>query len=265
MGRARLLWDHPFTDSHEVNLYAFSRFLADPELSVDRVLRDWTARRYPAQAVPDLVSAFKRTELINHRGRWHLEYWVTKEMGSEWGDYAYCYSRVLQRSRYKWTHAPADKALEEKLYHPDVETFRKAVAEKDQVVAQVRAAQADLRQAGRYLTPEQLAPLQEDFRFLLDAALLQREWIRAWFAHRLYIDRPAPEWRKAMDEALAKLELYERTPGVTYGLNAETGRRYNIGAFVAKLRARAADRAAARAEDARILEITRLAADVANL
>jgi hypothetical protein len=51
VGRARLGWDHPFTDSHEVNLYSFSRFLADPDLGTERVLRDWAARRYPAAAV----------------------------------------------------------------------------------------------------------------------------------------------------------------------------------------------------------------------
>jgi hypothetical protein len=265
VGRARLGWDSPFEDSHEVNLYGFSRFLADPELPVDRVLRDWAARRYPAAAVRYVAQAFARTETINHRGRWHLEYWLTKEIGREWGDYAYVYSRVLQRSRYKWTHAPADKALEEKLYHPDDETFRRVLAEKDQVVAEVAAAQAELRQAARYLSAAQLAPLREDFRFLEDAALLQREWIRAYFAHRMFIDRPTPERRRLMDAALAKLELLERTPGVSYGVNPETGRRYNIDVFVRELRRRSADVPAARLEDERILDITRRAGDVANL
>jgi hypothetical protein len=206
-----------------------------------------------------------RTELINHRGRWHLEYWLTKEIGREWADYPYVYSRVLQRSRYKWTHDPADRALEDKLYHPDEETFRRAVAEKDRVLAEVRAAQADLRQAGRYLTPAQLAPLHEDFRFLLDAALLQREWVRAYFAQRLFVEHPSPSWRRETEEALARLEQLERTPGVSYGLNPETGRRYNIDGFARELRRRLGDRAGAQAEDALILDLTRRAGDVANL
>ena len=61
-----------------MNLYAFSRFMADPDLSVDAVLEDWAAQRYPAPAVPHIVSALKRSEMINHHGRWHLEYWFTK-------------------------------------------------------------------------------------------------------------------------------------------------------------------------------------------
>ena len=264
IGRARLFWERPFQDMHEVNLYSFARFMADPQLSVDQVLREWAAARYPARAVPYIVSALKRSEFINHRGRWHLEYWFTKEIGREWADYAYVYSRVLQRSRFKWTGAQADRELEAKLYRPDEETFRRVMAEKDTVVAEVRAALADLRQARRYLTAGQLAPLDEDFRFLQDAALLQREWLRAYFAQRMYIDRASPAHKQTLEDAVARLEQLERTPGVTYGLNVETGRRYNIDGFVRELRRRVADPQAARREDARILALTSAAADVAN-
>jgi hypothetical protein len=262
VGRARFHWDHSFDDSHEVNLYAFSRYLQNPDLSVDTVLRDWAARRYPAAAVPYIASAMKRTEFINHHGRWHLEYWFTKNIGPEWGDYPYYYSRVVARSRYKWTHDPADQALEEKLYHPDAATFAKLVAEKDEVIAQIKASQADLRQAGRYLTSEQMAPLHEDFAFLMDAALLQREWIRAYFGLRMFMDKPTEESRMVVEDALIKLERYERVPGVTYGMNPTTGRRYNIDAFVLEMRWRLANRVRASVEDERILTQAKKDSDV---
>ncbi|HEX6738594.1 MAG TPA: hypothetical protein VF310_09995, partial [Vicinamibacteria bacterium] len=236
VGRARLMWDQPFEDVHEVNLYAFSRFLADPDAGVDAVLRDWAARRHPAGAVPYLASALKRSEFINHHGRWHLEYWFTKSIGDEWGDYPYYYSRVFTRSRSKWSQDPADRELEEKLYHPDAETVRRLVAEKDQVIAEARAALDDLRQAGRHLSPAVLARWREDFTWLLDAALLQREWVRAYFALRQYLDRPAEEHRVVLEDALERLEQQERTPGVAYGLDPATGRRYHIGDFVLEMR-----------------------------
>lgn len=253
VGRARMHWEKPFEDTHEVNLFAFSRLLRDPDLSIDAVLTDWARRRYPARAVPDIVSALRRTEDIHHRGRWHLQYWLTKSIGTEWGDYPYYYSRVRARSRYKWSQDPADKALEEKLYHPDAETFHRLIAEKDEVIEQVRAAQRDLRAASRHLTAEQAVPLREDFDFLLDAALLQREWVRAYFAMRMFMDRPAPELRDTVEDALAKMEQIERTPGVTYDLDRTTGRRYNIDAFALEMRWRLTNRARAIAEDERIL------------
>ena len=264
VGRARLIGTRPFEDMHEVNLFAFARFLENPDLTADAVLRDWAGRRYPAGAVPHIVSALKRSEYINHHGRWHLENWLTKSIGSEWDDYPYYYGHVLERARSKWSNDPADKELEEKLYHPDAETYRRLVAEKDEVVAQVAAAFEDLRQAATHATPEQLAPLMEDFRFLEDAALLQREWIRAYFSMRMYMDQPSEQYRVRMEEALAKLEEYERRPGFTYGRNAGTGRRYNIDRFVLEMRWRVANRTRALAEDARILEEVRQRLDVSS-
>jgi hypothetical protein len=262
VGRARLSWDKPFEDSHEVNLYAFSRFLQNPDLTTDEVLNDWATRRYPSNAISYIVSALKRTEFINHHGRWPLGYWLTKGIGDAWDNYLYYFSRVVIRSRYKWTHDPADKDLEEKLYHPDEATFKKLVAEKDEVIAQVRASQNDLHQSARYLTPEQLAPLEEDFRFLLDAAQLQREWIRAYFAQRMFMDKPTEESRMIVENALNNLEQIEKTPGVTYGLNPATGRRYDIDKFELEMRWHMANRARALDEDARILEKAREVADV---
>ncbi|MGH7957315.1 MAG: hypothetical protein ACREH8_09905 [Opitutaceae bacterium] len=293
VGRARMIGDKPLQDTHEVNLYAFSRYLANPNLGVDAVLHDWAAKRgFAPGAVPHIASAMKRSEFINHHGRWHLGNWFTKLIGAEWADYSYYYGHVLERARSKWTNDPADRALEEKLYHPDAETYRQLVAEKDEVVAQVRAGLADLVAASRYATAESLAPFEENYRFLQDAALLQREWVRAYFSMRRFMDNPKAEYRITVEDALTKLELYERTPGISYGLNmragvaledalpklelyegtrgsshglnVNTGRRYNIDAFVIEMRWRMANRQRAIAEDKQILDEVRRRIDVAK-
>ncbi|MFB3826188.1 MAG: hypothetical protein ACE15B_05435 [Bryobacteraceae bacterium] len=262
VGRARLMWDKPFEDSHEVNLYAFSRFMENPGLGVEQVLREWAARRYPEEAVPYIASAMARTQFINHNGRYHLENWFTKSIGSEWGDYNYYFGHPLERSRYKWSRNPADQELENKLFHPDRAVFDRAVAEKDEVIRQVLASTKDVEEAARYMAPEKIAPLKEDFRFLLDAARLQREWVRAYFAQRMFIEQQKEESRVIAEDALRKLESLERTPGVTYGLDPETGRRYNIDNFVLEMRWRMANIKRARLEDERILERARSAGDV---
>lgn len=264
VGRARLFWDHPFQDSHEINIYAFSRFMENPDLSVDDVAADWARKRYPVQAVPYIVSAYKRSEFINHHGRWHLEYWLTKSIGDEWGNYPYYFGHILLRSRYKWSHDPADKTLETKLYYPDEEIFNKLVEEKDEVIRQVRASVRDIRQTQRYLTPEQFDPLMEDFRFLLDAALLQKEWIRAFFAQRLFMQHTKDEYKMIVEDALHHLEEMDRIPGISYGLNEETGHRYNIDKFVLEMHWRMMNHKRAIQEDDRILEDIHRAMDVAG-
>ncbi len=263
VGRARLGAGKPFEDLHEVNLYAFARYLQNPELPVDTVLADWAKKRgYAADAVPFLVSAAKRSEFIQHHGRWHLGYWFTKDIGAQWGDYYYYFSRVPVRGRYKWSHDAADQTLEEKLIHPDAATLAKLVAEKDEVIAQVRAGQADLTKAQSFLLPDQLAPWIEGYAFLDDAALLQREWVRAYFGMRMFMDKPTAETRALVADALTQLQRIERTPGVSYGLNSATGRRYNIDAFVLEMTWRMANRNRALMEDARILEMARLDPDI---
>jgi hypothetical protein len=170
----------------------------------------------------------------------------------------------MERARSKWSNDPADRELEQKLYHPDDETYRKLVAEKDEVIAQVAAAFADLDKAAAFASAEQLAPLREDFRFLEDAALLQREWIRAYFSMRRFMDNPRAEYRVEVEDALKKLEAQESKPGMNYGRNTATGRRYSIDRFVLEMRWRIANRDRARAEDERILEDVRRRLDVEN-
>jgi len=257
VGRARLMWDRPFEDSHEVNLYAFSRFMADPGAGVDAVLQDWARRRYPAEAAPFVASALERTEHIQHHGRWFLGLWLTKSIGEEWGDYPYYFGHILLRSRHKWTRDPADEALEKGLYSPDDALFSRLLAEKDEVIDQVRAGLEDLRSAARYLRPEQAEDLREGFRYLLDAAELQKQWTRAFFAMRMWMEEPRADREMVVADALARLEAMDRLPGIPYGRDPRTGHRYNIDRFALEVRWRMANRARAREEDRRILELTR--------
>lgn len=252
IGRCRLFWDEPFADSHEVNLFAFARFLADPDRDLDDVLREWAVRRYPAVVAPEIARALGRTQFINHHGRYHLENWFTKTIGEQWGDYRYYYGHLMQRSRFKWTRDPADEELEQKLLRPDEAIYERLVAEKDEVLRQVEASRADLERAARHLTPAQLAPLRKDFDFLRDAARLHREWVRAYFAMRLYMEKQEPKYLVWMEDALKRLEAIECTLGGTHAVNSETGRRYNIDRFVLEMRWRVANRSRARAEDRRI-------------
>ncbi len=254
VGRAHFFGNKPWEDTHEINFYAFSRFMKDPDLSVDTVLNDWAKLHYPAEAAPYIASALKRTEFIQHHGRWFLGFWLTKSIGAEWDDYPYYFGHILLRSNYKWTKDPADKQMEQGLYNPDRALYNKLIAEKDEVIRQVRASTADMRQAARFLSPEQNAPLQEGFRWLADAAELQREWTRAFFAMRMWMKDPSEEYQMIVQDALAKMETMDKLAGVDYGRDPRTGHRYNIDKFALEMRWRMANRQRALQEDQRILE-----------
>jgi len=107
------------------------------------------------------------------------------------------------------------------------------------------------------LRPEQAEDLREGFRYLLDAAELQKQWTRAFFAMRMWMEEPRADREMVVADALARLEAMDRLPGIPYGRDPRTGHRYNIDRFALEVRWRMANRARAREEDRRILELTR--------
>jgi hypothetical protein len=232
VGRARLFWDKPFRNLHEINLYAFSRFMQNPDLTVKEVTSDWAEKRYPLDAIPHIAAALNRTQYINHHGRYHLGFWLTKSIGEEWDDYGYYFGHLMLRSLYKWTQDPADMKTETLLYYPDMKIYNKLVAEKDEVLRQIHLSLADLAKAAPYLSEEQYTPLQDEFLFLLDAAHLNKAWTCAYFAQRMYVQDPQQIYKKMTEDALTELETLDKASGITHGLNTETGHRYNIDTFI---------------------------------
>ena len=79
------------------------------------------------------------------------------------------------------------------------------------------------------------------------------------FAQRMFISQRKEEYKKRAEEALQALD---RTHGGLYGLDADTGHRYFIDIFVAKMRRRMSLPDEARAEDDVRLEKVRLKLDV---
>ncbi len=121
---------------------------------------------------------------------------------------------------------------------------------------------ADVEKAAPYLSDAQCSQLREDFRFLLDAGQLEKEWTRAYFAQRMCMSQRKEEYKKRAEVALRDREALDRTPGVLYGLDADTGHRYFIDIFVAKMRRRMSLPDEAKAEDDVRLEKVRLKLDV---
>jgi hypothetical protein len=274
VGRARLgwydrgdpeLWDQPFDNIHEINLYAFSRFIEDPDVDTDEVWYSWAMKRYPDPAIPYLVSALKRTEYINHHGRYFLGWWVLKYIGGEWDNYRYYYETIVRRSRYKWTKDPADKELQNLLLNPTMGFYQRLVEEKMEVLEQTRKSVEDINLAKRYLSTGQLAQLEKGFHWLLDAAELQLEWTKAYFAMRMWMNDPLDTYLTLMENALRNLEFLDRNAGRIYGLDESTGSRYKIDQFVNEMRWRTMSdrtRSRARQEDASSLGWIRHRADV---
>jgi hypothetical protein len=257
VGRARLFWDQPFNDSHEINLYAFHRFMNNPKISIDSVWMDWAKRHYPTNARPYIISALKRTEYINHHGRYHLGFWLTKYIGEDWHSYEYYFGHIKLRSRYKWTNDDADMQLEHRLYYPDTDIYAKLIQEKKEVIEQARLSIADIELASRYLLPREAEPIKDSFLFIARAAQMELQFTIAFFSHRRWLQDPQSRYVTEVEDALRKLEIMPLADPALYDRDKITNEflpmSYYVKSFVEKIRNRMQDREAAIAEDNRIL------------
>lgn len=278
VGRVPMSWDDPFRDPHEINTYAYSCLMRNPDMPADEIYITWASKRYPAPMIPHIISALKRTEYIHAHGRYHLGGWFTKGVVNQWDDYKYYFGHNVLRNRYKWTQDPAVKELEDRLLNPDMKTYKELIAEKDEVLRQIQASKADLQKAiecapaktkrrphnSTYVPPDNMKPLLEGFDYLEDCCNIMKAWTQAYFAQRLFIQDPKEQYRKMAEEGLKSLEALDKAPGVEYGRDPKTGHRYLIKEFVAKMRLRMADREAAIKEDDEILQWARAKLNVAE-
>lgn len=249
--RMNKAWARPFEDVHEVNWYAFSRFMQNPRLDPDTVLAEWVQKHYPRAAVSNIVSAFKRTEFINHNGRYVLHFWSAVLFG--WANYRYAYGHILLRTTYKWTGNPADRVLQDQLYHPDLDTYNLIMDERAAVVAAADASYADIQKAKPYLEPAQVAQLEESFRFLVDAARVQRACAALFWSQMMYVNGPTAENRERAEKAITTVQQVDNDPDFRYGLDPKTGSRYGMVRLIQEMRSRMDNLEAARAEDQKII------------
>lgn len=256
IGRARFYWENPFEEQHEINLYAFSRFMQNPDLPADSVWFGWARKHYNSQAAPYIVSALKRTEYIHHHARYHLGAWFTKWVGEDWDAYKYYFNRPVLRSPFKWTHNPEEKALEQAFYHPDKALFEKLVAEKDQIIAMTQQSIADLQLACRYVDAAKLNPLMNGFRCLLEACNMQKQWVRAYFGMRIYMDNATDENSLIVEDALQKIELMNRTYTTPWAQTPYRDNRVYVDQFVLEMRWRMKNRSRSIEEDKRLMQET---------
>lgn len=220
VGRARLGWDSPFENVHEINLNAFSVFLENPELPLVDFYDDWVSGKYGNNAAPYIVKSIGNTEYINHHARYFLGFWLTKWLCEDWDYYKYYYGHIKLRSLYKWTNDPEDKKTEELLYHPNPLIFEKLMHEKDTVLRLAITGFNEIKQAEKYLSPQKIKELKEGFSWLVSACRLQYYFAQSYFAHLIWINSRDYQYKLIALDALDKLQntpfpdlLWERIHG----------------------------------------------------
>lgn len=213
-----------FGTPNEVNIFAFSRLMEQPDKSVDEIWRDWVEERYGlvagSRASEAVISSLRRTFDIGRKMYYVKGFWVFAKSSEvpEVGRFP-----QMLRGRSVALYDRAWAGVESELLNPTEQTLEEIAQEKceaiwlsDQSLADLEKAKAELR--------------SEDYQDLRRQLKLQRQCTEIWrwvadaiFRYQLYKQKPSDGQRALIEGALRRLESLaaqmevEWEPGISPG------------------------------------------------
>jgi hypothetical protein len=191
---------------NEINIYAMSRFTADPKVTGAQIWKEWTEKRYGAKAAAGVEQALKPTFDIANLAYYVLEFWITDH--SAVPTFNYADSHLRSRTIAKWfPEKPHYKQLEERLVAPDPALLEMILAEKDQAIAKAHGSLLSLESVRQNLQPDQYADLYWRLALLERTAVVWKLHAEALFGYKVLVVKHAvPGLRERVKRALDALE-----------------------------------------------------------
>jgi len=178
---------HALGTPNEVNIHAFSRLLADGELTADTLWREWAVKRYGEKAAPHVIRALRRTFDITNLTFFPLEYWIVNHSRvPAWG---YAYGHITSRQNVKWTPSPKQARERDELLRPTPDTLLRISHEKDRANKLLLKSIADLELARPHLSDKDYGGLKRYFDLAGDNVEVFREHNLAMFTVLLHRSR----------------------------------------------------------------------------
>ncbi len=224
---------------NEINIYAMSRFTADPKVTGAQIWKEWTAKRYGAKAAAGVEEALKPSFDIVNQSYYALEFWITNH--SALPNFNYADSHLRSRTMAKWwPNEPRYKELEERLIQPDPELLEKILAEKDQAIAKAHGSLLSLEKVRADLQPEQYSDLYWRLALLERTAVVWKLHAEAFFGYKVLAAKHvvpglSQRVRRALDALEAQAQVSEADPKIG---NAPPCSAREIRGFAADLRKR---------------------------
>src|SRR5262249_47179680 len=118
----------------EINLFAFGRLLADPELSEQAIYDEWLKKRFGleprSEPAKRLQAILARTFEVAKKTYYTQGFWTWKDQSVVPETAASIDRGIAGKSTAQWD--PEQKALERRLLRPDAKLVRAILAEKEE-------------------------------------------------------------------------------------------------------------------------------------
>jgi len=206
--------NHAFGSGNELNLYAFSRLLADPAEPLADIERAYLAARYGPDACEILLRVFRRTAKIIP-GFYLVKGFYFLNRHSRVPELAYATSHILSHSPVRW--APNLKRVEQLLLRPTEAFYEEIMDEKRHAVDLARACVLDVESLRPVLRDQDYETLTDWFGRELRCAELWMHLSAVFFRARMYqqarTDRNRSRLQRALDELARYADRLERQVG----------------------------------------------------
>jgi hypothetical protein len=180
--------DHGGYDSlhtpNEINIYAMSRFTADPKVTSADIWKDWTGSHYGKEAAAGVERALKPSFDIVNESFYALQFWITNH--SALPKFNYAEDHLHSRTMAKWyPDDPKYQKLEEQLRKPDAQLLESILAEKDHAIALAQSALRHLETARPNLKPVQYEDLYWRLALAERTAVIWKLHAEAFFGYKV--------------------------------------------------------------------------------
>ena len=182
----------------EMNIYAYSKFLHDPDADCDVIWSDWCTKRYGENAAALVEKILRRSFDMVTKAKYTLGFWT----GHSAPDIDYTDGHLIRNSTAVWSDEPIHQELDKFLKDSGPETIKAVVNEKRESEKLARKCLAELDEGKDLLDPADYQMLRGYYLRTINGAIVGRLWARAYFAFRWYRNTELPEARSETEYAL---------------------------------------------------------------
>ncbi len=205
VARIDRLTSRAFGSGNELNLYAFSRLLAEPTRGAAEIERGYFSDKYGPGASEALIEAFRRTAKVIPAFYLAKRFYFLNRH-SRVPELGYATGHIVSHSPVRWD--PTLKRTEQLLLRPTEAFYNEIMEEKQYAIELAEASVQDVESVEDQLPPEDYQTLKEWFEKELRCALLWKRLTAVFFRGRMYEQNKTNHNRQELEQALAGVSQY---------------------------------------------------------
>lgn len=191
----------------EMNVYAYSVLLHDPDRDVDAIWSDWCRMRFGASGAELAERVLRRSFDMLTKIKYTLGFWT----GHSAPSIEYTDGHLIHNSTAIWSDDPTHAETDRFLKQSGPETVKAVVAEKAEAQGLAEQSMADLFEGRDLLSDDDYRMLSGYHIRSRNGAIVGRLWARAYFALRWYRNTGSDDAKREIEAALAESrEFIER-------------------------------------------------------